>query len=163
MTCQLTSPTIVIVLRRRLMYLLSSGKNMGIQEILSLLINPSEIEPRIPCGVKQNVSFLIDNSRNAERKQNKKCGLSDDCGAWAASSSSPKSYFISDLKSVFLCNVFTAILNVQTRNTPILIWILNLKVIVFWRCTDITPHYNLAQPINVVWHGWVLRVEIPPW
>lgn len=77
---------------------------MNIRDILELLVNCENPHPAIPAGTKENVYFLIDNTRNVERKKNKKSAeFHDDCGAWERSGSSPKSYYTCvDLKNIFL-------------------------------------------------------------
>lgn len=86
---------------------LPTDKTMSIRDMIPLLIDTTTLPlAQIPSGVKENVYFLIDNTRNVDRrKENKKCEFWDDCGAWEPNGSSPKSYYNShNLKNIFLRN-----------------------------------------------------------
>ena len=72
-----------------------------------LLTNTSGIKS-VPTGVKENVYFILDNSRNFEdRAKRKASNFGDDCGVWnSTSGSSPKFHYIlhidGTLSTVFL-------------------------------------------------------------
>ena len=72
-----------------------------------LLTNKSGIKS-VPTGVKENVYFILDNSRNFEdRAKRKASNFGDDCGVWnSTSGSSPKFHYIlyidGTLSTVFL-------------------------------------------------------------
>jgi len=60
-----------------------------------LLTNKSGLKS-VPTGVKENVYFILDHSRNFEdRAKRKASDFGDDCGVWnSASGSSPKFHYI---------------------------------------------------------------------
>ena len=51
---------------------LPMGRPMPIQDMIPLLIDSNDALSQVSCGVKENVCFLIDNTKNAEWCQKKK-------------------------------------------------------------------------------------------
>ena len=76
------------------------GNFLSTEKIVDILTHAKTGLKHIPGGRKENVYFILDNSRNFERRKNKqRSDFSDDCGVWASSSgASPKQYFLSDGK-----------------------------------------------------------------
>jgi hypothetical protein len=89
---------------------LPDGRNLGLDQVMSLLNNPPQINKSIPTGVKENVYTIIDNTDNVTRKdQGQRCRYYDDCGVWdSKSGSSPKTLYFKgpngELTSVVLKN-----------------------------------------------------------
>ena len=84
-------------------------KPLDIEEIINIIGQPDEIHEKIPPGIKNNVYFVINNTRNMDRrKEGKKSEFWDDCGVWnTASGASPKTTYIiagKHLKKLFVRN-----------------------------------------------------------
>ena len=56
---------------------------LSIEEVLYQLENATHVLPDIPRGKKENVFFVLDNSKNIEKRSlAKKMDFWDDCGVW---------------------------------------------------------------------------------
>ncbi|XP_071552504.1 uncharacterized protein [Panulirus ornatus] len=78
-----------------------------ISEVMRLLMDDSyETLPMVPRGIKENVYFVIEYTRNVDSRR---AGLSsdfyDDCGAWKSNGGSPKTLFVCDEDKHFI-NIF---------------------------------------------------------
>ena len=71
---------------------------MSTDTVLDILTSASTSLQKIPHGVKQNIYFVIDNTANINRRNNKqKSDFTDDCGAWiSASGATPKTHYLCD-------------------------------------------------------------------
>ncbi|XP_035659254.1 uncharacterized protein LOC118404294 [Branchiostoma floridae] len=70
---------------------------LPLEEVVRKLLD-RDIEPResVPRGIKQNVSYIVDNSQNiAKRSGNNRSEFHDDCGSWSSkANSTPKTLYI---------------------------------------------------------------------
>ena len=75
--------------------LLPLRKHLNLLQTLDLLSNPVTVKESIPSGLKEDVYFLIDNSRNMSRRKNGQYSdFTDDCGAWISKAgASPKTVY----------------------------------------------------------------------
>ena len=73
-----------------------TGKFLQTDRCIDILTEATNCKDEIPCSVKENVYFLVNNSKNTDSRQNnKKSDFSDDCGIWDWSKgATPKTYYI---------------------------------------------------------------------
>ncbi len=74
---------------------LPDGRFMGLNEILRLLTHTENPLPNIPCGIKENVYFMVDNSQNRERSHQGLCSrFPDDCRGWGTNGTAAKYFYL---------------------------------------------------------------------
>ena len=83
--------------------LLPDGKFLSIDTIIDVLCSRDNIISKVPCGPKENVYYLVDNTKNVERrKRNIKSEFLDDCGVYSKGASPSHYYYDENGKFVQL-------------------------------------------------------------
>jgi hypothetical protein len=88
---------------------LPGNKFIDVPHVLEHICNSEQLCEAIPLGLKQNVFFVVDNTRNVDkRKEGHRSDYHDDCGAWKSSRAWPKTcYLVSEsgtMKKMFMKN-----------------------------------------------------------
>ncbi len=85
---------------------LPGGKFLGMHEVITMLTQCKNALPSIPPGLKENVYFLVDNRKNAERRaEGRPSVFCDDCGAWSHNGTSGK-YLLLRKENGQYCGIF---------------------------------------------------------
>ena len=73
-----------------------NGKHLETDRVIDLLMKADIGLKSIPCGLKENVFFIIDNENNISKKEkDQKSVFYDDCGVWdSGSGMSPKTPYL---------------------------------------------------------------------
>ena len=59
------------------------------QSILNHLLHPQNVQGKVPNGPKENLIFIVENTKNVDsRAKGKKSEFFDDCGIWKSKSTS---------------------------------------------------------------------------
>ncbi|XP_046346407.1 uncharacterized protein LOC124126896 [Haliotis rufescens] len=81
----------------------NSGRFMDVPELFQTVINAKDIQSEIPVGIKENETFICDNSQNISRRSmSRRIKFVDDCGVWGKGSTKKHFYHFVNGKFTYL-------------------------------------------------------------